>query len=60
MVTLSSYRPWKGQQNEPNPAVVGMSGIQQNTVGGEPQGQPAPGIFNSRGAGKEKLLLALD
>ncbi|KOB72885.1 Eyes absent 4 [Operophtera brumata] len=28
-----------------------MSGIQQNTVG-EPQPQPAPGIFNSRGAGK--------
>ncbi|KAL0809867.1 hypothetical protein ABMA28_011353 [Loxostege sticticalis] len=43
-------KPWKGQQNEPNPAVVGMGGIQQNTVGGEPQGQPAPGIFNSRGA----------
>ncbi|OWR42123.1 uncharacterized protein LOC116776411 isoform X1 [Danaus plexippus] len=38
-------KPWKGQQNEPNP-VVGM-GV-QNT--GEPQTQP-PGIFN-RGAGK--------
>ncbi|XP_073964483.1 uncharacterized protein isoform X1 [Choristoneura fumiferana] len=45
-------KPWKGQQNEPNPAVVGMGGIPQNTVGGEPQGQPAPGMFNSRGAGK--------
>ncbi|CAB3237363.1 unnamed protein product [Arctia plantaginis] len=43
-------KPWKGQQNEPNPAVVAMGGIQQNTVGAEPQGQPAPGIFNSRGA----------
>lgn len=38
-----------------------MGGIQQNTVGGEPQGQPAPGIFNSRGAGKkDKVLLAID
>ncbi|XP_045782722.1 uncharacterized protein LOC123879178 isoform X1 [Maniola jurtina] len=45
-------KPWKGQQNEPNPAVVGMQGIQQNTVSGEPQTQSAPGIFNSRGAGK--------
>ncbi|XP_012546339.1 uncharacterized protein LOC101735509 isoform X2 [Bombyx mori] len=43
-------KPWKGQQNEPNPAVVGMSGIQQTPVGGEPQGQASPGIFNSRGA----------
>ncbi|KAI5631287.1 hypothetical protein NE865_15998 [Phthorimaea operculella] len=25
-------KPWKGQQNEPNPAVVGMGAIQQNTV----------------------------
>ncbi|CAG4965782.1 uncharacterized protein LOC123704083 isoform X2 [Colias croceus] len=41
-------KPWKGQQNEPNPAVVGMGPIQQNT--GEPQSQPSPGIFNSRGA----------
>ncbi|XP_030038305.1 uncharacterized protein LOC115453726 isoform X3 [Manduca sexta] len=46
-------KPWKGQQNEPNPAIVGMGAIQQNTVGGEPQGQPAPGIFNNRGAGKQ-------
>ncbi|XP_047541373.1 uncharacterized protein LOC125074174 [Vanessa atalanta] len=45
-------KPWKGQQNEPNPAVVGMPNIQQNTVSGEPQTQSAPGIFNSRGAGK--------
>ncbi|CAH0698111.1 unnamed protein product [Spodoptera exigua] len=30
-------KPWKGQQNEPNPAVVGMTGIQQNTVGGMEQ-----------------------
>lgn len=38
-----------------------MGGIQQNTVGGEAQGQPAPGIFNSRGAGKiDKVLLAAD
>ncbi|KAI8441673.1 hypothetical protein MSG28_015213 [Choristoneura fumiferana] len=51
-VMTSSHKPWKGQQNEPNPAVVGMGGIPQNTVGGEPQGQPAPGMFNSRGAGK--------
>ncbi|XP_023935302.1 uncharacterized protein LOC112043874 isoform X2 [Bicyclus anynana] len=43
-------KPWKGQQNEPNPAVVGMQGLQQNTVSGEPQTQSAPGIFNSRGA----------
>ncbi|XP_053621716.1 uncharacterized protein LOC128681657 isoform X1 [Plodia interpunctella] len=42
-------KPWKGQQNEPNP-VVGMGAIQQNTVGGEPQSQPSPGIFSSRGA----------
>ncbi|KAH9632853.1 hypothetical protein HF086_013640, partial [Spodoptera exigua] len=28
-------KPWKGQQNEPNPAVVGMTGIQQNTVGAD-------------------------
>ncbi|CAG9134193.1 unnamed protein product [Plutella xylostella] len=42
-------KPWKGQQNEPNPAVMGM--VQQNTVNGEPQApQPAPAIFNSRGA----------
>ncbi|XP_013143195.1 PREDICTED: uncharacterized protein LOC106107056 isoform X1 [Papilio polytes] len=46
-------KPWKGQQNEPNPAVVGMGSIQQNTVGGEAQTQSAPGIFNSRGAGKQ-------
>ncbi|CAH2229528.1 jg17642 [Pararge aegeria aegeria] len=45
-------KPWKGQQNEPSPAVVGMQGMQQNTVSGEPQTQSAPGIFNSRGAGK--------
>ncbi|XP_034838455.1 uncharacterized protein [Maniola hyperantus] len=43
-------KPWKGQQNEPNPAVVGMQGIPPNTVSGEPQTQSAPGIFNSRGA----------
>ncbi|KAL4712205.1 hypothetical protein ACJJTC_011066 [Scirpophaga incertulas] len=43
-------KPWKGQQNEPNPAVVGMGSVQQNTVGGELQGQNAAGIFNSRGA----------
>ncbi|KAJ0170119.1 hypothetical protein K1T71_014047 [Dendrolimus kikuchii] len=41
-------KPWKGQQNEPNPAVV--SGIPQTAVGNEPQGQAAPGIFNNRGA----------
>lgn len=52
---LIMSRPWKGQQNEPNPAVVGMSGIQQNPVVGEPQGQPAPGIFNNRGAGKKHI-----
>ncbi|XP_072937660.1 uncharacterized protein [Epargyreus clarus] len=46
-------KPWKGQQNEPNPAVVGMTGIQQNTIGNEPQAQAAPGIFNNRGAGKQ-------
>ncbi|CAH2056252.1 unnamed protein product, partial [Iphiclides podalirius] len=46
-------KPWKGQQNEPSPAVVGMGSIQQNTVGGEAQTQSAPGIFNSRGAGKQ-------
>ncbi|XP_045490112.1 uncharacterized protein LOC110993425 isoform X2 [Pieris rapae] len=44
-------KPWKGQQNEPNAAVVGMGPVQQNP-GGEPQSQPAPGMFNSRGAGK--------
>jgi hypothetical protein len=38
-----------------------MGGMQQNPVVGEPQGQPAPGIFNSRGAGKQdKILLAAD
>lgn len=37
-----------------------MTGIQQNSVGGEPQGQAAPGIFNSRGAGKRgKVLLGI-
>lgn len=45
-------RPWKGQQNEPNPAVMGMTGMQQGPNNAEPQGQPAAGIFSSRGAGK--------
>ncbi|XP_050673736.1 uncharacterized protein LOC126971457 isoform X1 [Leptidea sinapis] len=45
-------KPWKGQQNEPNQGVVGMGAIQQTPVGAEPQNQPAPTMYNSRGAGK--------
>ncbi|XP_063370793.1 uncharacterized protein LOC134659111 isoform X2 [Cydia amplana] len=44
-------KPWKGQQNEPNPAVVGMAGMPPSgNVATDQQGQTAPGIFNSRAA----------
>ncbi|XP_048002258.1 uncharacterized protein LOC125238843 isoform X2 [Leguminivora glycinivorella] len=43
-------KPWKGQQNEPNPAVVGMGGIPQANVATDQQVQTSPGMFNSRGA----------